>query len=81
MGIVSKIKDMEAQFKSTKCASEKQQILKNLKEFSVMEQGLEDVPRQTVEQIWEKAKQEEFYDTFYTVGVLGRKYKEEGSFN
>lgn len=78
MGLVQKINDLESKFKSSECNKEKSTILLKFKGFSMVEQGLENVPKVAQEKIWEEAQKEaeDFYTAFYNVGVLGRKYKE-----
>lgn len=78
MGLVSRITDFENKFKVSHCNKEKTLILTQFKGFSMVEQGLEDVPKVAQETIWKEAQKEaqDFYTTFYNVGVLGRKYKE-----
>lgn len=82
MGILAKVKNMEVKFKSTQNDIEKTKILKELREFSMVEQGLEDVSTADKNEIWELAysgaEKSCFSEIFMNVGEIGRKYKEEG---
>jgi len=76
MGLVNKVLDFEQQFKQASCQEDKEKILNQFKGFSMVEQGLEDVPKTAQDVIWDKAKSEAFYDTFVDIGTYGRQYKE-----
>ena len=83
MGILAKVKNMEVKFKSTQNDIEKTKILNELREFSMVEQGLEDVSTADKNEIWKQAFSGEpektcFSEIVMNVGEIGRKYKEEG---
>lgn len=76
MGLVNKVLAFEAEFKQAQSEEAKNVILNKFKGFSMVEQGLEDVPKKDQDVIWEKAQSEQFYDTFVDIGTYGRQYKE-----